>query len=64
MIGRDVPLYIGVPRAQAALPKVRVFLDHIDALRRAATGGGGYGPGGGGGPGSPQSDMSKRAGAG
>ena len=66
LVGRDVPLYIGVPRTQAALPKVRVFLDHIDALRRAAMAGGfaGQGPGGGGGVGSPQSDMSKRAGAG
>lgn len=68
---REVSLHVAVPRSQAASPKNRVFLDHLDSIRQAALSmpmsqGAPGGPGGSGGPtgSSPQSARSKRGGAG
>lgn len=32
-VGRPVPLRLGVPRALARTPKVKIFLDHLDMMR-------------------------------
>ena len=33
VIGRDVPLFIAVPRALADVPKVRIFIDHLASIK-------------------------------
>lgn len=38
LVGRDVTLRLAVPRALAEIPKVRVFLEHLDVIRAHAFG--------------------------
>lgn len=38
LVGRDVSVRLAVPRAIAALPKMRVFLDHVDQMKAAVFG--------------------------
>lgn len=37
-VGRDVTLWIGAPKVLADRPRIRVFLDHVDDLLKAALG--------------------------
>jgi hypothetical protein len=37
-LGRDVTLWMGVPRAIADLPRIRVFLDNFELMRASVFG--------------------------
>ncbi len=37
-VGRDMPLQLAVPRSLADVPRVRIFIDHLESMRKLVTG--------------------------
>jgi DNA-binding transcriptional LysR family regulator len=38
VVGRDIELHLAVPRTLAEVPKVRLFIEHLESMRRVIFG--------------------------